>query len=149
LILLMQTEQELEAKDICSTLGFSFKVPQGIRKITVHMAYSPVRLEDQARSKTLIQEAMAAYAPWEAPDEWDHYLPLANLITLSMDDPAGYRGNAHRNGGDQTHILSAYKASLGFLPGAISPGTWRAMIHIHALVTEKCTIQLQITGVVE
>lgn len=106
------------------------------------MTYSPMRLGDPDLSKALIQAAMRADAPWEPLESWERFSPLSNLVTLSLDDPEKYRGNAHRKDGDQVHVLSEAEASPGFLPGAILPGVWRASIHIHALVTRECVLRL-------
>lgn len=144
---LMDIEKTLTADDDRTTLVFPFKVPENIRLLSLHMTYAPVWLEDRDASKALIQKAMRLYTPLEAQDNWRVYLPLSNLITLSLDDPMSYRGNAHRRAGNQVHTLSAGAASPGFYKGDILPGTWRASIHIHALVVMECTLRLTIQGV--
>jgi hypothetical protein len=149
LIPLLTVEKKLDPGSSKTSLEFFFKVPQRVGQITAHMTYDPVCLADRAHSQTLIQAAMRAYAPWEPLEDWERHMPLSNLITLSLDDPSGFRGNAHRKEGDQTHTLSSAQASPGFLPGPIAQGTWRAMVHIHALVTEGCSLKLTITGVEE
>lgn len=149
LIPLLTVEKKLDPGSSKTSLTFLFEVPQRIRQLTAHMAYSPVILDNRGQSQTLVQAAIRAYAPWEPLESWEKYLPLSNLITLSLDDPAGFRGNAHRKQGDQTHTLSAAQASPGFLPGPIVPGAWRATVHIHVLVTEGCTLTLAVTGVEE
>ncbi len=149
MIQLLTVEKKLNPGSSKTSLVFFFKVPQRVRQLTAHMTYNPVSLGDRAQSQILIQAAMRAYTPWEPLEDWEKHMPLSNLITLSLDDPSGFRGNAHRKEGDQTHTLSSAQASLGFLPGPIVPGTWRATVHIHALVTEECSFKLQITGVEE
>lgn len=73
-----------------------------------------------------------------------HYLPLNNLITLSLDAPDGYRGCAHRQAPQQTHILTEKSCSPGFLPGKIRKGEWKLWLHVHALVTETCDCRVKI-----
>jgi len=144
---LADIEKNLAQADNRKTLVFPFEVPEGIRLLSLHMIYSPVWLEDREASKAMIQKAMRFYDPWEPMEKWRDYLPLSNLITLSLDDPVGYRGNAHRRAGKQTHTLCAEAASPGFYIGPIFPGTWRASVHIHSLVTKDCTFSLTIQGV--
>ena len=144
---LADIEKSLALSDDRTTLVFPFEVPQGIRLLSLHMIYSPVWLEDKVESRRMIQRAMRTYAPWEPVETWQNYLPLSNLITLSLDDPMGYRGNAHRKAGKQTHTLSAEAASPGFYAGPIHAGTWRACVHIHSQVTKDCGFSLSIQGV--
>ena len=141
---LLHAELNFTPGDGGTTVTLPFMVPEGIKTITARMVYAPSELDDPEQSKALIETALQAFAPMEAPVAWEQFAPLSNLITLSLDDPNGYRGNAHRKDARQTHVLSEAQASPGFLPGAIAPGSWRASIHIHALVTPECRVNLVI-----
>ena len=48
-----------------------------------------------------------------------------NLLTVSVFGPNGFRGAAHRWAQSQEILMDARRATPGFLPGAISAGTWR------------------------
>ena len=73
-----------------------------------------------------VKAALARYA-WAVVQKDPYaYLPVYNLVTLSLDDPAGYRGAAHRRATEQCHRLTAESASPGFLPGELRPGQWQA-----------------------
>ena len=74
------------------------------------------------------------------------FLPLVNLVTLSVDAPDGYRGCAHRHDPVQTHVLRAEDSSPGFDDGAILAGSWRVVINVHAVVTSPCTYHLKVTA---
>lgn len=127
------------------SIAFPFTVPPGLVELDALLAYDPPELTDPARTRALLLPALAQIG--EPEENWPAYAPIGNLITLSLDDPAGYRGNAHRKQVCQWHVLRPDYASPGFHPGPIRPGPWRAMLHVHSLVTESCELTLQITGV--
>ena len=143
---LLHAELNFTPGDSGTTVTLPFLMPEGFQTITARMTYAPSELHDPEQTMALIEAALQALAPMEAPGAWEKFAPLSNLITLSLDDPNGYRGNAHRKDARQTHVLTASDASPGFLPGAIPPGPWRASIHIHALVTPECRTTLVIEG---
>ena len=64
-------------------------------------------------------------------DEYKQYLPLKNLVTLSLDDPAGYRGAAHRQDPRQIHTVGAAQSSYGFTNAPTQPGTWYLTLNVH------------------
>lgn len=109
-------------------------------------SYSPKILEDGERARVLIEECLAndtgEYRS-EYP-KYTEYLPLKNLITLSLDSPEGYRGAAHRHDPEQLHVLSKNQASAGFLKGKITAGEWRLTLNVHAIVTEECVCKIKI-----
>lgn len=139
-------EKTLFEADNHTTLWHAFTVPEGISQLLIRFRYEPLTLNDEMRSKTLITAAMAKYCPWEEPYQWQMYLPVQNLITLSLDDPIGYRGNAHRKDDNQVHTLSKHHTSPGFEVAPVIPGKWRAGIHIHSLVAAPCRLTLVIEG---
>ncbi|MGH2819326.1 MAG: CehA/McbA family metallohydrolase [Actinomycetota bacterium] len=70
-----------------------------------------------------------------------HYGPgeiagVHNLLTLSVFDPRGFRGAAHRWSQAQTITLDPYAATPGFLPGPIVSGRWRIELDAHEIVND-------------
>ena len=74
----------------------------------------------------------------------EKFMPLLNLVTLSLDDSRSYRGAAHRQAAFQEHIISEKSASPGFIKGKIEKGQWQIVLNVHALVTEKCVCEIKI-----
>lgn len=109
-------------------------------------SYSPKISEDEERAKMLIEDCLASDAGEHRGEypEWEEYLPLKNLITLSLDSPEGYRGAAHRHDSEQIHILSKNAASPGFTKGKITAGEWKLTLNVHAIVTEECVCRIKI-----
>lgn len=129
-----------------TNIAVPFSLPTAAKQLVVHFSYAPKKLEGEAAEQKA-EACLARDVPQEErvnyPDA-SAYTPLLNLITVSVDDPEGYRGCAHRQNPQQTHILSAGKSSPGFLSRTCPAGDWRVMLHVHALVTGSCTCKLAV-----
>jgi len=101
----------------CQFIQAPFVVPEGIVEIRLRLRYTPERVQG-----------------------------VANLITLGLYDPDGFRGNAHRHPPDETVTLSARQASPGFLAGALPAGRWMAQLAAHAVLpdAQPCRYSLEI-----
>jgi len=125
---------------------FSLNGPAG--KLTIRFAYAPKRLEDNERARGLIMASIGLYTAEEqkkiVSGNWEKFLPLNNLITLSVDDPEGYRGAAHRQDPEQLLVLSEREASPGLMKGELAAGIWSITLSLHAIVTERCSYKLEV-----
>lgn len=133
-------------KDEKTNITFPFEVKEEVSALKFTFSYSPKRLEDNLRAKTLIEQCIKKDAGdffGEYPS-WESFLPLKNLITLSVDDTNSYRGCAHRQKEYMEHIISENFASPGFNKGKIIPGTWKAVLNVHGVVTEKIDCILKV-----
>jgi hypothetical protein len=111
--------------------------------------YTPKVLEDEGRAKKLIEDALETYVPAEYREgygNWKAYLPVLNLLTLSVDYEKRYLGCAHRHDSEQWHRISAQFSSPGFLKQPVLAGGWRALINIHAVVTGHVYYHLRINA---
>lgn len=145
----MKTVLEREVKILPENNKTNIVLPfetETAEMMKITYSYSPKNLEDGERARALIEECLkndtGEYRS-EYPD-WTAYLPLKNLITLSLDAPGGYRGAAHRHDSEQVHILSEKSASAGFFKGKIIGGEWKITLSVHAIVTEECVCKLKI-----
>ena len=57
-----------------------------------------------------------------------------NLVTLSLFDPAGFRGAAHRFAPRQQVEVAEARATPGFLPGRLPAGEWTLEVDVHCVV---------------
>jgi hypothetical protein len=129
-------------------LRIPFHLDEDCRRLRLKFEYTPKVLEDRKRSLELLQQSFDAYLLPEqrepAMSQADRYLPLKNLITLSLDDPNGYRGACHRHDSVQELTLSAEQASPGLMAGTLPAGAWQATLSVHCIVTDSCDYKLQI-----
>ncbi len=145
-MILLEKELEVFPENEKTNISFPFEVPEGVNALKVTFSYSPKVLYDDERAKMLIENNIKKDAG-EYADEypsWEEFLPLKNLITLSVDDTSGYRGCAHRQAEYMEHIISEDFASPGFNKGKIQGGKWRAVLNIHGVVTEKTDCKLKV-----
>ncbi|MDQ6419405.1 hypothetical protein RB620_08175 [Paenibacillus sp. LHD-117] len=137
---------------VCSRshISYRFAVLRPTARLVVRFRYSPKELDSRDRSRNLIDESLERYTlPGQleaAKGNWEAYLPLKNLLTLSVDDPQGHRGSAHRHDPQQLLHLAKAEASPGLEPGPIKPGMWAITVSLHAVVTETCDYELQVWG---
>jgi hypothetical protein len=78
--------------------------------------------------------------------EWQAAIPVANLVTLSLDHDGIYIGCAHRHAAKQRYIISADFSSPGFLRHAARAGAWRAIINVHAVVSVATHYHLRVNA---
>lgn len=147
-IVVKETVTYLRPDDEKSTRFIPFKVPEGVEKLCITYSYSPKILEDKEKSLLLIKDNLIRDAgeEWTEYTDYDEFLPLKNLVTLSLMSPEGYRGAAHRQADSQYHEIGEAYASPGFVRGAIAKGEWTLCLNVHALVTDVCTCNIRIEG---
>ena len=147
--LIFAKEVLLQPEDAKTNVILPFKVEDSFERLEIHFSYAPKKLDDEELSHKYIVEGMEKYAPGEyrtGYKEWEHYLPVVNLITLSLDSPNGYIGCAHRHNPVQGHTLSEQFSSPGFISQIPVKGRWQAVINVHAVVTETCLCKLEVFG---
>ncbi len=125
----------------------TFQLDQAYEALEIRFSYLPKVHPGKAESLRLIQDAMEIYAPppyENAYGKAEDYLPIVNLLTLSLEDPHNYRGCAHRHDDTQVHMIQADFASPGFYKGPVMAGVWRIGINLHCVVTPVCTYSLEV-----
>lgn len=131
-----------------SHIAYKFFLAQSRGRLGIDFAYSPKNLEDTGKAKTLIEQGLKLYVEDEfrelAKSKWQSYLPLKNLITLSVDDPTGHRGAAHRPDPEQHLFISELESSPGLNRVDLQAGQWTVTLSLHAVVSDDCHYSLQI-----
>ena len=112
-----ETETYLRPDDTRSNRYMFFDVPEGTGKLLITYSYSPKNLENKEKSYELIRENILRDAPEDIDryTDYEEFLPLKNLVTVSLDSPVEFRGAAHRHDKEQYHEISKDFASPGFL----------------------------------
>lgn len=143
----LETDFKIMPSQEKTNIVIPFVLGGDVRKMKISFSYSPKELCDEADALRQIDSCFDKYAPGDLRGGYssiDIILPLVNLITLSLDDPMGYRGAAHRHTPVQEHILTENECSYGFLPRRFTAGEWRAVINVHAVVTDFADCRLKV-----
>jgi hypothetical protein len=147
---ILEVAEKLSANQAQTHLIYEFGVSGQCRKLHIDFSYSPKVLDNERLSEEIIRESLRKYVVIDdgggpaSEEGWRRFLPLKNLITVSVDDPNGFRGACHRHDPVQHLFVAADFASPGLMPGMLTPGKWSVMLSIHAIVTETCDVQLTV-----
>lgn len=118
-----------------TNIAYDFEVPEGTKKLVIEYAYSPKELEDRQKALELIRRELENYLG-NNNEKAENYLPVKNLITLSLDENGKYRGAAHRQPNSQKIEISAESCTPGFTKGAPESGKWRIVLNVHCCVRD-------------
>lgn len=129
-MLIFSTKGKVTTANDKKNLIHRFDVPENIKSLTIKYSYSPKTIENREKAVSLVRGCFEKYDERLIGKPAD-YLPVKNLITLSLDENGRYRGAAHRQSNDQTHIISENFASPGFIKGKINSGEWDIMLNVH------------------
>lgn len=134
-------------KDTARNVRLSFPVKAGYQALLFQFFYEPEFLRTKEQALEILDDSLRKYKIPEFAEEYPDpstYLPLRNLLTLSVFAPEGYLGCAHRPDSKQEHFISEKESSRGFLPHPITAGRWEAVINVHCVVTERCNCSIRI-----
>ncbi len=128
-----------------TNISFAFEVPAGVAELHIDYSYAPKIMEDEDAAVRMISDALEKYLGSENGKDPRDFLPVKNLITVSVDDPAGYRGAAHRQPNEQHIVIGTAKTTPGFTKGAVRSGSWRVMLNVHCCACDV-NYSLKISG---
>lgn len=144
-MLIFGTKGKITVDKNKTNIAHYFDVPENIGTLTVNFRYFPKTIEDEKAALYEIKNCLEKYgANCENTDEkrLKEFLPVKNLVTISIDENGKYRGAAHRQNNEQRHILSSDFASPGFVKGKIESGKWDIVLNVHSV---SCTVDYEIT----
>jgi hypothetical protein len=139
----------LHGEDAKTNICIPFRLKKDCRAIEVFCAYAPKECPDRELAKRLIDEGINRWVPAEYRKDCgprERFLPVVNLVTLSLDYKGRYLGCAHRHTPEQRHIISQDYSSPGFLKQKAAEGNWRVVINVHAVVSDELRYRLKITA---
>lgn len=138
---IFSTKGKITVDNDKTNLIHRFDVPSGVKVMTVKYSYLPKTLESREKAVAIVKDCFEKYGETLVGKPAE-YLPVKNLITISIDENGKYRGAAHRQANEQTHILSEEKASPGFVKGKISEGEWDIVLNVHSV---SCDVDYNIS----
>lgn len=145
---LLETQGSVTPDDDKTNIFLEFSVPNGIKKLIIDYSYSPKTVENREEAIRLVSAGLEKYLGKDNCENPLDYLPVKNLITLSLDGNGNYRGAAHRQADVQHHELSETYASNGFLKGKIESGVWRVALNVHCCAC-RVSYSIKVTGEAE
>ena len=140
-MLIFSTKGKIIPDNDKTNLIHRFDVPGNVKSLTIKYSYFPKTLENREKAVSLVRSCFEKYDEQLVGKPAD-YLPVKNLITLSIDENGKYRGCAHRQDNEQVHILSRDSASPGFIKGEINEGEWDIVLNVHSI---SCDVEYTIT----
>jgi hypothetical protein len=146
-MLLLNTKGRVTTANDKTNLIHKFDVPEGIKELKITYKYSPKTLEDREKAVTIVRNCFDKYDE-ELVGRPADYLPVKNLVTLSIDGCGAYRGAAHRQSNDQLLTISKDYATPGLIKGDICAGEWDIILNVHSV---SCDVDytIEIKGVEE
>ena len=139
-MILLNAKGKITLHNNKTNLIHRFDVPNGLKALKISFEYSPKTLENREKA---IEEVKACLEKYDEVFDGKpaDYLPIKNLVTLSLDANGRYIGAAHRQSNKQAHIISADKSSVGFIKTEIEQGEWDIMLNVHSV---SCDIDYKI-----
>ncbi|MDD4316299.1 MAG: hypothetical protein PHC84_03960 [Clostridia bacterium] len=146
-MIVLHEHRRLTESESCRHIYIPFEAPCGGNALTVKFSFQPATLEDRQQSLEIIRRGMEIYEPGIRRNdaELEEFLPLKNMLTLSIDSPDGFIGAAHRHSVNQLHKISAQKSSRGFVPCAVTKGRWIITVSPFHFVTPYVDFDLEVS----
>lgn len=123
-----------------------FRLNSPYKCLTISFQYGPA-YADKEEAVPLIQSALMKYLPegTEVTEEIAReFLPLENLVTLSLACDGNYLGARHTKERDLEVVITASEASLGFLPHAVEDGEWELQLNVHSVASAQVDARVSI-----
>ena len=118
-----------------------FEIKDDFKSLKINFKYSPKTLEDKAKEIKIAEDCLKKYGEVQEGNI-ENYLPIKNLVTVSLDSSREYLGAAHRQSNKQEHIISPTFSSAGFFKTEITQGEWKITLNVHAV---SCDVDYKIT----
>lgn len=128
-------------------ITYCFPLYRKAGELKILFCYDPKVLLDKEKSRELISKGIHQFVEEDQDTDlanWERYLPVQNLLTISVEDGNGFRGCAHRQSSQQELIISEQNSSPGLISGALDKGLWKVTISVHAVVTDRCKYSLKV-----
>lgn len=132
-----------------SHISHRFFLPEGIESLTISFSYSPKFVEYGLENQEIVRKAFDFYDDKLVKNKKvvKDFSPFKNLLTISIEDPIGFRGNCHRfhPEGYEIHV-SDENSTPGVLNREMKSGMWTITINSHCILSETCDVQLIVHG---
>lgn len=139
-MLIFSTKGKITPADDKTNIVHKFTVPENTVVLKIKYQYSPKTLPDREKAVNIIHACFERYEETLQGRPAD-FLPVKNLVTLSLDCMGEYRGAAHRQDNIQEHIIAPGFASPGFIKAPVRAGEWDVVLNVHSI---SCDVEYSI-----
>ena len=129
------------SSDNKTNIVLPFEIKDDFKSLKINFEYSPKTLEDKAKEIKIAEDCLEKYGEVQEGNI-ENYLPIKNLVTVSLDSSREYLGAAHRQSNKQEHIISPTFSSAGFFKTDIAKGEWKITLNVHSV---SCDVDYKIT----
>lgn len=117
---------------------------QDYEALHIAFSYNPQEVPKELAIR-VIEETLPQY-DWEKNLQAMDFLPLQNLVTMSLAYEGEYLGCRHNKETQQEILISEKESSWGFIPQKVSSGQWEIQLNLHCVQSEV-TVELMVKGV--
>lgn len=146
-MVLLQKKSKITVKDDKTNIIHKFMVPENIKALKIKYSYSPKNFEDREKAVEVIKDCFKKYDECIVGRPSD-YLPVKNLVTLSVDGNGKYIGACHRQSNEQEITISSDFSTPGFIKCPVDSGEWDVVVNVHSI---SCDVDytVEVEGVEE
>lgn len=137
---------ELSAYDTQSNIKIPFQLKENYSSMSIYFSYLPNKSNDYV-AREQVKAALRKYGlDVNSPEglKATNYLPIDNLITLSLSKNGQYLGAHHNKLHVQEVHLSKAGASKGFVPVTIEPAMWELQLNCHCVASKIVEASIRI-----
>jgi hypothetical protein len=142
--LVLETTLVLTPESSRRAFDLPFALERPAERLRIDFSYEPKRYADREDSLRLIAECLRGRGAKLEGRTAERYLPLVNLVTISLDCGTDYIGCAHRHDREQVHFIGAAASSPGFFPFAPRAGAYRVVVSAHCVLSPSCEVSLRV-----
>ena len=149
-MVVLDLDLTLNEFDTQSNVKIPFQLKEKASVLMIHFTYSPEKSSDEIALKQ-VKEGIKKYALKDYTESQlsaEAYLPVDNLITLSLSKDGKYLGGHHNKSSNQTITLTNDKASFGFWPVEIEPAKWELQLNCHCVASREVKANVRIEVIV-
>ncbi len=144
---LLDKEYRLSPKDSETNLYIPFELSSDYNRLQIYFIYYPKYLSRQD-SIGMAETCLHEYVPeteTEILKNLENFLPVGNLVTLSLDYEGSYVGAHHCQEAEQNIIISKQESTRGFLKQEVLKGSWVIQMNMHCIVSDSVTLKIKVT----
>lgn len=145
-MVLIEEKNDLTIRDESRHIYHPFLLREEVNSFLINFSYSPGTCGDIES----IDRIITAYKKVKLSIDFEEakaLLPLNNLVTLSLEGPMGFIGNAHRHRDKQVINISNIKSDPGFKSASLIPGIYTVCISTHCIVSSRLEYSLKVESI--